>query len=395
MKRIILPFVAACLGVLAVAAFLYFRGKGAPGDSQGGPAKTAEKTESPPAGTEAPATPPKWIEIGKPEKKSGEPTAARPPAGTGAPAAPPKWLTAWKREHKGVKPSTARVDVSVGPKATVIGSGFATSRVQVTNRTGSNIKIVLTKRLSELTDLYLGQELIGAKDQACYMPFMYGDEYIGPGDPVTVLFKPGQSKTLLVHTYWPLSRIEGKGMAVLGQKYKVRPLLVFDLDGEKQYVLGGESTVEIVAAGPAKLTTETYTVTYTPIGQTAGSIKKTENGFHLYSDVGYAPSFYLVASKPGESLEQVARRDKGFAKKSFLGRARRVVGRESAGKYYLVYYYWGDVKKTKWMSVYSRHDDLVFRIDWHAKGDPKDPDDLRGKKVFKLYDHLTIKQVRK
>ncbi len=185
-----------------------------------------------------------------------------------------------------------------------------------------------------------------------------------------------------------------RGKRAPGDSQDKNPKVVKEKPGKNS---GGPTATRPPAATgtPVTLRTETYTVTYTPMRQVAGSLEKLDDGFHLSTGSGEQTSFYLVASRPGESLSQVARGDKGFAKKDFLRGARKVVSRESAGKFHLVHYYWGDDNKTEWVSVYSRHDDLVFRIDWFGKPDPKDPDDLRGKNVLKLYDHLTIRQVRK
>jgi hypothetical protein len=309
-------------------------------------------------------------------------TAAQALAQEAGKPAPPEWFKEWKKDHKDLEPSKAQVEVVFGPKARALGSGFTTLAVKITNGAKAEIKITLPQRMGRGQGLFFGQKLIGSKVPAWCAPVPYGSRHGSPADPVTITIASGASKEFTAHSYWPLARTKGNTWTIkIGQKYKALPLLVFELEGKKQYVWGRESTVEIACGKPTTLKTETYSVTYTPMpeAQVAGSLSRREDGFHLGASEVSA-DFHLIPSKPGEPLKDVAERD-----------VKKVTGREVEGEYYIVRY--DDVTRDnlKMLAIYFRRGSLVFKLDWFETG----WDEFDDKKILKLFDYLKIQPTAK
>jgi hypothetical protein len=161
------------------------------------------------------------------------------------------WSDYWRRQHKGVTPSALRVDLVPAAQVTRTKNGLVLP-VTITNRSSQD---VVTRPAHEWhggewppTDLYASVTPARAKEPTPFAPaFLAGeDDKATPGTTIAA----GKSVTVELRMDWPGT---GSQPAVpfmarsASGSYKVRVLLVFEVQQGRQFVAGPEKDVELPA----------------------------------------------------------------------------------------------------------------------------------------------------
>jgi hypothetical protein len=160
------------------------------------------------------------------------------------------WSDYWRRQHKNVKASELKIGFEIDPKAIRAPSGIVVLPVKITNHSKQAIQATVAHEWHggewPPTDLYASATPNKAKESKPFEPvYLAGEDQDATRE---TKIGPGKSVNVELRMDWPGSgSVPAQPLmdSSAGGTYSVRVLLVFEVDGQKQYVAGQAGSVEL------------------------------------------------------------------------------------------------------------------------------------------------------
>jgi hypothetical protein len=162
------------------------------------------------------------------------------------------WSDYWRRQHKDVKMSELKLGWQIDGKAIRAPSGIVVLPVKVTNLSKETIQATMAHEWHggewPPTDLYASVTPVKATKSMPFVPvYLAGEDQDAARE---TKIGPGKSVNVDLRMDWPGSgSVPAQPLmeSAAGGTYNVRVLMVFEVDGQKQYVAGPATSVELAA----------------------------------------------------------------------------------------------------------------------------------------------------